>query len=96
MALLLLVAVLLLDDTHNVMALWLIGWGADLLVHLAWHGLALLDGPAAARLLGLGLHLGPGLGLADGLGVGGALQGGDGFIDGPAALLAQDKGEDGH
>ena len=79
-----LLTLLFLDHINHVVALWLLGRGADLLSHWPRDSLALLHGPAAALLLSPGLGLGDGPGVADGLGDSGALLGGDSVIGGLA------------
>ena len=79
-----LLTLLFLDHINHVVALRLLGRGADLLSHWPRDSLALLHGPAAALLLSPGLGLGDGPGVADGLGHSGALLGGDSVIGGLA------------
>merc|ERR1712055_1254071 len=84
MALLLLVALLLLDNIDNIVALRFLSGGADLLGHGPGDSMALLDGPAAALLLGVGLGVGDGPGVADRLTDGVALLAGDSVVGGLA------------
>ena len=79
-----LLTLLFLDHINHIVALWLLGRGADFLGHWPRNSLALLHGPAAALLLSPGLGLGDGPGVADGLGDSGALLGGDGVVGGLA------------
>ena len=84
MALLLLVALLLLDHIDHIVALRFLGRGADLLGHGPGDGVALLHWPAAALLLGPGLGVGDGPGVADRLTDGVALLAGDSVVGGLA------------
>jgi len=90
MALLLLVALLLLDHIDHIVALRFLGRGADLLGHRPGDGVALLHWPAAALLLRVGLGVGDSPGVADRLTDGVALLAGDSVVGGLAV-----RGSDG-
>ena len=79
-----LLTVLFLDHIDHVVALRLLSRGADLLGHGPGDSMALLDGPAAALLLGVGLGVGDGPGVADRLTDGVALLAGDSVVGGLA------------
>ena len=79
-----LLTLLFLDHINHVVALWLLGRGADFLGHWPRNSLALLHGPAAALLLSPRLSLGDGPGVAHWFGDSGALLGSDSVIGGLA------------
>ena len=79
-----LLTVLFLDDIDHVVALRLLSRGADFLGHGPGDSMALLNRPAAALLLGVGLGVGDGPGVADRLTDGVALLAGDGVVGGLA------------
>ena len=79
-----LLTLLFLDNINHIVALRLLGRGADLLSHWPRDSLALLHGPAAALLLSPRLSLGDGPGVAHWFGDSGALLGSDSVIGGLA------------